>query len=245
MPGRRRLAALLLAAVIGISGGVAAALIGSAETPPKKEPSASESPDPTPPEGEDRLGLGVPRVDLPCDGKTYLLVGKGFGESALRPSLADWPQMKYANTRNSCDTAYPLVRGVEAKWVAYLPAFERAAEGCERRMSPEHKNDFLTRMQEGNIDSVPCPCEMQVSTLPVIGVDEELTTVSGMWIYQYQTMLSALYPELLSERNGYFDKATEDATYSLQSDFGLNPSGRVDAETWDVLRGRACRLFNW
>ena len=66
-----------------------------------------------------------------------------------------------------------------------------------------------------------------------------------MWIYQYQTMLSALYPELLSERSGYFDKATEDATYSLQSDFGLNPSGRVDAETWDVLRGRACRLFNW
>jgi len=245
MPGRRRLAALLLAAVIGISGGVAAALIGSAETPPKKEPSASESADPTPPEGEDRLGLGVPRVDLPCDDKTYLLVGKGFGESALRPSLADWPQMKYANTRNSCDTAYPLVRGVEAKWVAYLPAFERAAEGCERRMSPEHKNDFLTRMQEGNTDSVPCPCEMQVSTLPVIGVDEELTTVSGMWIYQYQTMLSALYPELLSERSGYFDKATEDATYSLQSDFGLNPSGRVDAETWDVLRGRACRLFNW
>ena len=155
------------------------------------------------------MGLGVPRVDLPCDGKTYLLVGKGFGESALRPSLADWPQMKYANTRNSCDTAYPLVRGAEAKWVAYLPAFDKAAEGCVSRMSPEHKNDFLTRMQEGNTDSVPCPCEMQVSTLPVIGVDEELTTVSGMWIYQYQTMLSALYPELLSERSGYFDKATE------------------------------------
>ena len=46
-----------------------------------------------------------------------------------------------------------------------------------------------------------------------------------MWIYQYQTMLSALYPDSSASADGYFDEATEHATRSLQSDFGLNPSG--------------------
>ena len=76
-------------------------------------------------------------------------------------------------------------------------------------------------------------------------IDEELTTVSGMWIYQYQTMLSALYPERPRPAQRLLRQGDGRARALLQSEFGLNPTDQVDAETWDVLRGRACRLFNW
>jgi hypothetical protein len=241
-PGRRRLAALLLAAVIGISGGVAAALIGSAEPEPAEDPPTVTEPLT---HREDPLGLGVRRADLDCDGKTYLLVGWGADDNALSPAQADWPAMKYARTDDSCPTAWPQVGGVPAKWVAYLPPYDTPAAACVERMTAAHKNDFTTRMQRDNDSSVLCPCVMEKSSLPVVGEGQELSTESGMWIYQFQTLLAAAYPDAGVGRTNYFDEATSRATRLLQTQFGLNPTNTTDADTWDALRGKACRLFNF
>ena len=49
--------------------------------------------------------------------------------------------------------------------------------------------------------------------------------MSGMWIYQYQTMLvGGCTPNSSASRSGYFDEATSSATRLLQTDFGLNPT---------------------
>jgi peptidoglycan hydrolase-like protein with peptidoglycan-binding domain len=244
-PGGRGLAALLLAAVLGVSGGVVAALQGPAENQaedPGSTAAPRETPTPTP---KDTLGLNVPREDLDCDGDTYILVGWGDSDNALWPSVVDWPGVKYLDTRRSCPTAYPKVDGKTPRWVAYLPGYDDPPEACEARMTVEHKDHFVTRMRKGAKTGVLCACVLDVATLPAIEEGQPLTTISSMWIYMYQRMLIDVGLLDMSTPTQVFDHATARATYTLQSDADMSPTGVVDTDTWRELRSDACRLYKF
>ena len=241
-PGGRGLAALLLAAVLGVFGGVAAALQSPAENQaedPGSTAAPRETPTPTP---KDNLGLNVPREDLDCDGRTYILVGWGDRDSALWPFVVDWPGVKYLDTRKSCPTAYPTVAGRTPRWVAYLPGYDDPTEACEARMVPEHKDHFVTRMLSSARSGVLCACVLDVATLPAIEEGQPVTARSSMWTYQYQRMLIDVGLLEMSTPTQDFDHATAKATYTLQSANGMSPTGVVDTDTWRALRSDACRF---
>jgi hypothetical protein len=248
-PGGRGLAALLLAAVLGVSGGVVAALQGPAENQAEDpgstaKPRETSTPTPTP-TPKDNLGLNVPREDLDCDGRTYILVEWGDRDSALWPSAVDWPGVKYLDTRKSCPTAYPKVAGKRPRWVAYLPSYDDPTEACEARMVPEHKDHFVTRMLRSARSGVLCACVLDVATLPAIEEGQPLTALSSMWIYMYQRMLIDIGLLDMSTPTQVFDHATARATYTLQSASNMSPTGIVDTDTWRELRSDACRFYKF
>ncbi|MEO5853315.1 MAG: hypothetical protein ABIQ15_12450 [Nocardioides sp.] len=227
--GGTRMVALVVAAVLGVSGGIGAALISSNRT-----------------EFVDPLGLGVPLVNVDCTGDTLIIVGRGDIRAPLSQSVVDWPTAKYLDTTKSCDTAYPQARGETPRYVAYLPAYGGPEAACEDRMTAENKGNFITRMRAGNEVGVNCACELELSVLPAIGEGQELTPVSSMWIYLYQGMLAkvpGLAPDV--RQNFRFDEDTVAATRDLQSGDGLNPFGYLDADTWNVLRNKVCDRYDY
>lgn len=223
------MAALVVAAALGVSGGIGAALISGTRT-----------------EVVDPLQLGVPLVNVDCTGDTLIIVGQGDIRAPLSQSMADWPEAKYLDTTESCDTAYPRPGGETPRFVAYLPAYSSPEAACEDRMTAEHKGNFITRMRGGNQVGVNCACELELDVLPAIGEGQELTAESGMWIYLYQGMLAKI-PDLASEvrQNFSFDEETVAATRTLQSGAGLNPLGYLDTDTWNVLRDKVCDRYDY
>jgi len=231
------MAAVILAAVVGVSSGAITALVAGPDAP-------------TAP-ASDPLRLGIPFENVGCTNQALLIVGYGESYASLAASAADYEEQgaKYLDTADSCDTAYPRARGSTPTYAVYLPAFERPRAACEERMQADHKNDFVTRLTAGNADGVPCACEIDKARLPElkeIAKGEEPTTLSGMWIYLYQQMLDrAGLLDMKDADSSIFDKPTVVATYLLQTERGLNPTGIVDEDTWSVLRSRACRRFDY
>jgi Putative peptidoglycan binding domain len=227
--------ALALAALLGVSGGTVTALVTGSETPPTSDP----------------LRLGIPLENVGCTGDSLLIVGYGENYAALTASAADFEVRgaKYLATADSCGTAYPGSDGGIPTYAVYMPAFDTPKAACEERMQAFHKNDFVTKMNAGNADGVPCACVIDKASLPQIqelGEGEEPTTLLGMWIYLYQQMLDrAGLLDIRDVDTSRFDELTVEATYLLQTDRGLNPTGVVDSETWDVLRSNSCRRFEY
>jgi len=235
-----RIVALVVAAVLGVSGGIVTAFlvpagVRTADVPDVPVPLTA---------AQDPLGLGVALQNLDeCTGESVIMVGWGDIYSALSNSITDWPDATYLKTSDSCDTVYPRVRGEIPEYVAYLPPFPTPEAACEERMSARHKGNFVTRMRADNQDGVPCACAVDLATLPAIGEGQELTTESGMWTYLYQGMLTKIGFDLARDRTGNFGPATTFATRQLQTDAALSPLGYVDTDTWGVLRSKACGRY--
>ena len=225
--------ALVVAAVLGVLGGIATAFVAPngfrGGDQQQSTPRATEPP-------ADRLGLGVPLENVDCTEQILIMVGWGDIRSALSPSVADWERagVKYLDTRRSCKTAYPPVRGGVPRYVAYLPAYDTFEAACDERMTARHKGDFVSRMRRDNEVGVQCACELELGVLPSIGEGQELTTESGVWINLYQGMLNDVGAKPAVPRTGLFDSATITATRTLQTDAALSPTAVVDADTWNV-----------
>ena len=222
------MAALALAAVIGVSGGAVTAFFAQDDETVAADP----------------LELGIPMENVDCTGETLILVAVGDTRAALAPSVRDSDDLdvKYLRPDESCDTAYPRREGTYAAYLAY-PSLEAA---CAARMTNVHKDDFVTRMRDGNVDQVMCPCELDRTTLPEIGEGREPTTESRMWTSMYQWMLVEL-DRLDSDAVslGTFDEQTIAATRTFQGNNNLNPLGYVDQDTWAAVRDKACGLFHY
>ena len=226
-PGGTRLLALVIAVVLGVSGGIVTAFVASRTA------------------FEDPLELGVPLVSVGCTLDTLIIVGEGDIRAPLSQAVADWPEAKYLDTTKSCETAYPRAAGGTPRYAAYLPPYSTPEAACRDRMTAEHKGNFITRMREGNEVGVNCACELELSALPTIGEGQEPTAVSGMWIYLYQGMLDTIGLADDVSQNFRFDDATIAATRVLQSDAGLSPLGYLDTDTWNVLRNKACDRYDY
>jgi len=233
--------ALVVAAVLGVSGGIITAFVaplgfGGGDRQ-QATPSAADPP-------FDPLDLGVALENVTCTGETLIMVGWGDIRTALSPSVQDWPGVKYLDTGDSCDTAYPPARKVP-RYVAYIPAYDTPEEACEERMNALHKGNFVTKMRDQNKIGVQCACETALTALPAIGEGQPRTAESGMWIYLYQGMLNDIGTQPPLPRTGLFDDLTVFATRLLQTDAALSPSGIVDADTWNVLRNKACSRYDY
>lgn len=236
-----RLAVVLMAAVVGLAAGAATALMNRASDTPvvAVEPTV-----------EDPLGLGLDMVNVQCasdfEVPVLLVVGWGNADTNFSTSVADWPGARYLETSRSCPAAWPSDSAKTPQYIAYLSQFATPATACEAKMQGSHKNDYVTRMRATSEEPVPCACVMDRATLPAIGEGQPVSTESGMWTSLYQQMLAkARLLDLARVEDGSFDKPTINATYTLQSDNALSPTGIVDADTWRELSNKSCSRFKF
>ena len=92
---RARVLAPLLAAALGIAGGVATALV----VPDRDHGGRPEA-------VEDPLNLGIPLVDQPCSGASLLVLGTGSSSAPLSNAVANagTGDTFYLRSADSCDT---------------------------------------------------------------------------------------------------------------------------------------------
>ena len=95
----------------------------------------------------------------------------------------------------------------------------------------------LYNVYRGIVNSAPgyynsSPTALYPGFLLLFGIQgEEVRTLQ-----QYLLKLSEVYPEIPKVSvNGIFGTATRDAVIAFQNLFGLNPTGIVDALTWDAI----------
>jgi hypothetical protein len=225
--------ALVAAVLLGGIAGVGAAVVVDDGAPPDRT--------------ADPLGLGVDLVNQSCDGGTLLAVGRGSTRPGLRAAVVDNPGAHYLDTAASCPTLYaPLDLGVP-EYVVYLGPFDTPGAACELRMTVEHKGDYVTSLRAGNQTYVKCPCELPVSTFPVLTPDMGAPdALEGMWIRQLQGMLvdtGRLVEDV--QESGQYDATTVAVVKRIQTVESLTPTGIVDAATWAIIRDRACRGYDY
>ena len=126
---RARLIAPLVAAVLGISGGIATALVVPGD---EDEPRASTYNDP--------LHLDIPLVDQDCTGESLLVVGYGDTVASLGSAASGFKSKgaRYLRSDDSCPTALgPREEGrrrrTSSTSAPTTPAGSRARSGCPAR----------------------------------------------------------------------------------------------------------------
>jgi hypothetical protein len=235
---RVRVIAPLVAAVLGITGGVATALVAPDDG---DEPRASTFNDP--------LHLGIPLVYQPCNGEALLVVGYGDTVAPLGTAAAI-KGARYLESDDSCPTALGPQGKDTPKYVVYLGPFDTRREPCEIRMSGEAGgNFFVTVLNAGSDELVKCPCELKRDAGPELYVDMPETSETVIWTRSLQAMLHDYFQEEFpsSAITGRYDQPTADKVAELQADAPgkLTDPGRVDTTTWGIITERICRQYTY
>ncbi len=237
---RARVVAPLLAAVLGIGGGVATAIVVPAD-------------DDKPPAASDPLHLGIELVDQDCSGKSLLVVGYGNGAAPLGTAVADNGRdaVRYLSSDGSCETVLGPEDAATPAYAVYLGPYETLQEPCELRMTPEHRADFVTVLRSGNQTLVKCPCAMPASAAP----DDlrpgmtEFTPEQTVWIRALQSMLNDYDPKKFRRTSitGRYDDATVARVTEIQHEQSGIPTtdGVLDEATWRILTDRICRIYDY
>jgi hypothetical protein len=236
---RVRVIAPLVAAVLGITGGVATALVVPDDG---DEPRASTYNDP--------LHLGIPLVDQECTGEALLVVGYGDSAAPLGSAAAGNKGARYLRSDASCPTALGPEKKATPKYIVYLGPFDTRREPCAIRMSGEAGgNFFVTVLHSGNDQLVKCPCELARDAGPELFVGMTETSESVIWTRSLQAMLHDYYGEGFpsSAITGDYDPRTADQVTVLQAEAPgkLTDPGRVDATTWGIVIERICRHYTY
>jgi hypothetical protein len=235
---RTRVIAPLVAAVLGISGGVATALVVPGED---ADPRASTYNDP--------LHLGIPLVDQGCTGEALLVVGYGDSVAPLG-SASGIKGARYLRSDDSCPTALGPQGKETPAYIVYLGPYDTRREPCAIRMSGEAGgNFFVTMLNSGSEELVKCPCELSRDTGPELYVGMLETPESVIWTRSLQAMLHDYLKEEFpsSAITGEYDPFTAQAVTQFQEDAPgkLTTPGRVDQTTWGILIERICRTYTY
>jgi hypothetical protein len=235
---RARVIAPLVAAVLGISGGIATALVVPGDS---DEPRASTYNDP--------LHLGIPLVDQDCTGEALLVVGYGDTVAPLG-TASNIKGARYLRSDESCATALGPEHKDTPAYVVYLGPFDTRREPCEIRMSGEAGgNFFVTVLHSGNQQLVKCPCELPRDAGPELYVDMPQDQESVIWTRSLQAMLHDYYGTAFptSSITGVYDQPTADKVAELQAGAPgkLTDEGRVDETTWGIITERICRTYTY
>jgi len=236
---RARVIAPLVAAVLGISGGIATALV----VPEDDEGSPSTVNDP--------LHLGIPLVSQDCTGDSLLVVGYGDSVAPLGSAVANngTKGLRYLRSDESCDTVLGPEGEPAPTYVVYSGPYETLAEPCEKRMTPEHRGDFVTVLRSGNDTLVKCPCAVPTSLAPELTPHMVADAADTVWIRALQAMLNDYDPEKFPHKaiSGQYDDATVARVTEVQQEVAGVPTtpGVVDAVTWQVLTDRICRIYDY
>jgi Putative peptidoglycan binding domain len=238
---RARVIAPLVAAVLGIGGGVTTALVvpGAGD-----DPRASTFNDP--------LHLGIPLVDQDCTGEALLVVGYGNSVAPLGTAVANngTKGVRYLRSNESCETILgPEQEEEPPTYVVYLGPYETLREPCETRMTPEHRGDFVTVLRSGNDTLVKCPCALPTSLAPELTPHMLADAEDTVWIRALQAMLNDYDPAKFphSAVSGIYDDATMARVTEIQQEAPGVPTtpGVVDAATWQILTDRICRIYDY
>ena len=150
MRGRQRWV-LVLAAVVGIAGGVTTAILAPGSSDPGSGPA----------EVNDPLRLGIPQVSLPsCTDEAVLVLGVGDSAAALTPTVSDAGDgARYLRTDESCETLWGTEDEVP-QYVVYRGPYDSEAEPCRAAL-----NDGASTSPT-SVPGTRCSCSARASYLP-------------------------------------------------------------------------------
>ena len=237
---RARVLAPLVAAVLGVAGGVAAALVVPADD---SDGRASTFNDP--------LHLGIPLVDQDCTGESLLVVGYGNSAAPLGTAVADNGSkgVRYLRSDESCPTVLGPEREDSPTYAVYLGPFDTLQEPCRLRMTPEHRADFVTVLRSGNTMLVKCPCALPTDEAPELRLGIEADAEAVVWIRSLQSMLNDYDAEKFPHAliTGVYDEPTAARVAEVQAEAPgrRTEPGVVDDATWQILTDRVCRIYDY
>jgi hypothetical protein len=232
------LVAPLLAAVLGIGGGVATALVVHDD-------------DPTEPATSDPLRLGIPLVNQACSGDSLLVIGYGNTVAPLSSAVANTSTdgLRYLRSDESCDTVLGPERHPTPAYVVYRGPYDSRSEPCQIRMSGEESGSFVTSLRSGNDQLVKCPCEIKSGLAPRLSLGMDADQAETLWIRGLQAMFTDDAPEAFPHEaiTGTYDQRTSDRVALFQDDAPgkVTTRGVVDATTWGILTDRLCRNYDY
>ena len=237
---RARVVAPLVAAILGIGGGVATALVVPGDDP--AAPSTYNDP----------LHLDIALVDQECSGASLLVVGYGDSVAPLGTAASENKDdgARYLRTDSSCDTIMGPEDAATPKYAVYLGPFDTLGAACSERMTPEHRADFVTVLSGGNEQLVKCPCVLKPSAAPELDpLMGDPTPEETVWIRSLQSMLNDYDPKKFPRTSitGRYDEATVQRVTEIQHEQSGTTvqDGYVDAATWQILTDRICRIYTY
>jgi hypothetical protein len=234
-----RVVAPLVAAVLGIGGGVATALV---------EPGDEQDRSPA---VSDPMHLGIPLVDQDCSGDSLLVVGYGNTVAPLSSAVAnsDHEGLRYLRSAGSCDTVLGPEQKPTPQYVVYRGPYTSRREPCEIRMSGDEPGSFVTHLRAGNEQLVKCPCEIPSSDAPHLSVGMDADQSDTLWIRGLQAMFNDDNPEAFPRPaiTGKYDEHTSQRVELFQraAPGKVTTPGDVDEATWDILTDRLCRNYDY
>lgn len=237
---RARVVAPLVAAVLGLGGGVATALVV-----PQDDTDVRTS------TFNDPLHLGIPLVDQDCTGESLLVVGYGNSVAPLGTAVADNGSkgVRYLRSDESCATVLGPERETAPTYAVYLGPFDTLQEPCRLRMTPEHRADFVTVLRSGNQMLVKCPCALPTTDAPELRLGAEADAEAVVWIRSLQSMLNDYDPERFPHAliTGVYDQPTAARVTEIQAEAPGRPTtpGVVDDATWQIITDRVCRIYDY
>jgi hypothetical protein len=238
MHGRQRWV-LVLAALVGIAGGVMTAIVAPGASDPGSGPA----------EVNDPLRLGIPQVSLSsCTDEAVLVLGVGDSAAALTPIVSDAGDdgARYLRTDESCETLW-APGDEEPLYVVYRGPYDSEAEPCRQALDGDEGT--VTNLSSGNETFVQCACVLPTAELEGIvppdpdAVDQVPAPIA--WVQVLQSMLSDLEgPDV--EVNGVYDDATIQRVRDFQRSRSILPAdGKVGVRTWGELRDQLCGTYDF
>ncbi len=195
----------------------------------------------------DPLNLNVALVNQPCHpGSSIVMLEWGSPSSALFSAVSNNPGARYLKPSQSCPTTWRFqpegatsVRP-DPQYVVYLGPYE-TGKACTIRMEGSHKGTFVTKLTSGTSEMVQCVCILDLATAPDLRPGMDVDAETSIWIWQLQQMLHA--DHRLAVVTGDFDLATQRAVRTLQAKALPQPSGIVDAVTWQIITRTLCHNY--
>lgn len=229
----------LVAALVGIAAGTTTALVTG--VPSDGDPDKTTITDP--------LALGIPLVRYECTGEGLLVLGFGDTSGALREAKAghDDLDLSYLETAESCDTNFGPERLTTKPTYAVVagPYPADLEQPCAMRMTPEYRGDFVTALRDGNEISVKCVCVLDASVAPELQPGMTATDLDMVWIRSLQQILVDRGKLSNDPVTGVYDQRTEAAIRDYQSSSTRTVDGVVDTDTWELVKRRTCRHYDF
>ena len=228
MRGRQRWV-LVLAALLGIAGGVVTAVLAPGDSDRGGGSAVVNDP----------LRLGLAQVSLPsCTDEAVLVLGSGDSAASLTPVASDAGDgARYLRTDESCETTWS--DGEVPTYVVYRGPYDSEAEPC--RISLDGGGGAVTNLSSGNEELVMCACVLPTAELHGITPPSSAATDPAPvpWVRMLQQLLEV-------EPTGVYDDATLAAVRGFQrANAILPPDGKVGERTWGTLREQECGRFSF
>jgi hypothetical protein len=236
---RARVVAPLVAAALGIGGGIATAIV----VPADDEPGTAAFSDP--------LHLNIPLTNLDCSGQSILVVGYGDSVPPLSSAVANshTDGLHYLSSASSCATLLGPEDKAAPTYVVYAGPYESPRDPCVVRMSGDEPGSFVARLRKGNTQLVKCPCEIPGADAVRLYPDMPSDASAKLWIRGLQAMFNYDDPEEFPRGaiTGVYDDFTQARVTAFQDNApgkDVDP-GVVDDVTWGILTDRLCRNYDY